>query len=451
MSPETPHTRALYRRMQGPTLVALLVLQALLALSVRAEPGRLPALLTAFALVGLGNVVLLHRALARWGVAARQLFNLLAIALYGHLSGWALPVWIFLPVHSFWMAREPAPGVRLRLGVMLACVTGLALLDGASAPEALGFLLLSVLAYAITETRVAITRAAVDALSQQHAELSRAHAELASAHAQLDQAHTRAREQERLSSLGLLAAGIAHEINNPLAFVKSNVHSLSYDLQAQQGLSADLQEYVDDVLPATLDGIQRIVSIVSDLRRFARVDAEQMVEYDLNEEARAALRISRSQLQGRCEVEVQLGELPRMTGWPRQISQVLVNLLVNAAQAMPTRGKVTLSTRVEAGHALIRVADTGMGMSPEVQARLFEPFVTTTPVGEGTGMGLAVVHGIVTAHGGSIGVHSVQGEGTTFTLRLPCELPAAVTSGGAGAEPPAAPPQALRMVARSRL
>jgi len=163
------------------------------------------------------------------------------------------------------------------------------------------------------------------------------------------------------------------------------------------------------------------VSIVGDLRRFARLDAEQRVGYDLNDEARAALRISRSQLQGRCDVEVQLGELPRMQGWPRQINQVLVNLLVNAAQAMPTRGRVTLRTRLEAGHAVVSVQDTGMGMSPEVQARLFEPFFTTKPVGEGTGMGLAVVHGIVSAHGGSVGVQSAPGQGTTFTLRLPCE------------------------------
>jgi signal transduction histidine kinase len=108
------------------------------------------------------------------------------------------------------------------------------------------------------------------------------------------------------------------------------------------------------------------------------------------------------------------------------MAQVLVNLLVNAAQAMPTRGTVTLRTWQEAGHAHLSVQDTGMGMSPQVQARLFEPFFTTKPVGEGTGMGLAVVHGVVSAHGGSVEVQSAVGQGTTFTLRLPCERPAPV-------------------------
>jgi signal transduction histidine kinase len=300
--------------MQVLTLAALGVLLALLALHLREQPLRLLQLGAGVLGVAAGHGLLCLPALARLGAAPRQVLNAVGMALCGHLSGWPPAAWLFLPVHAFWMGRSPVPGSRLRLGALLAGLSAVALVDGAPLAQVVAYVLLAVLAYAITETRVALTRAALEALEAQHAELAKAHAELARAHAQLDVVHERAREQERLSSLGLLAAGIAHEINNPLAFVKSNVHSLSYDLQAQAGLPEELQEYVDDVLPATLDGIQRIVSIVGDLRRFARMDADQMVEYDLNEEARAALRISRSHMHGRCEVVVELGELPRLMG-----------------------------------------------------------------------------------------------------------------------------------------
>ena len=253
----------------------------------------------------------------------------------------------------------------------------------------------------------------LDSLEQRNQELAKALAEL-------DLVHRRAREQERLSSLGMLAAGIAHEINNPMSYVKSNVHTLHQELREQKELPPVLREYVTEVLPQTLDGIKRVCSIVTDLRRFARGDPEALIEYDLNEEVQAALRMTPSQLVPQCDVVIELGPLLPMLGHPRQISQAVMNLLLNAAQAMKERGTVYVSTRPDGeDDVVLTVRDTGVGMAPEVQANLFQPFFPTRPEGEGTGLGLAVVHGIVTSHGGRIRVESQPGQGSTFTVRLP--------------------------------
>jgi signal transduction histidine kinase len=278
-----------------------------------------------------------------------------------------------------------------------------------------------------------LERARVE-LTRADAQLTRADAQLTRADAQLEEVRQRAREQERLASLGTLAAGIAHEINNPMSYVKSNVSTLLEELRSQQSLPEELQEYVTDVLPATLDGIQRICAIVSDLRRFSRGEAEHGVEYDLNAEVEAALRMTRGQLQAHGGVEVELSPLPKMMGHPRQISQVIINLLVNAAQAMEGRsaGRVFLSTRQEEGMVVLTVRDSGSGMGPEVLAHLFEPFFTTKPVGQGTGMGLVMVHDIVAAHGGRIEVQSQPQQGSTFIIRLP-QVPLLM------AEPPSTP------------
>jgi signal transduction histidine kinase len=129
--------------------------------------------------------------------------------------------------------------------------------------------------------------------------------------------------------------------------------------------------------------------------------------------------MTRSRLEPRCEVVVELGELPGMLGRPGQIAQVLVNLLVNAAQAMPEGGRIFVSTRAEGDEAVLVVRDTGQGMAPEVRERIFQPFFTTKPVGEGTGLGLSVVHGIIADHKGHIHVESAPGQGSTFIVRLP--------------------------------
>jgi signal transduction histidine kinase len=375
------------------------------------------------------NLVLAQRFFSqhtRAAEATRFLVNLGGTLAYGLTSHWALPMWLYLPLNALWLDRFVDPGARQRLALMLGLVSVIALVDGCPPLVPGCFVLVSLFIYVISEGRVVLTHHALRELEQQHEqlaraheELARAHAELARAHEQLGVAHQRAREQERLTSLGMLAAGVAHEINNPMSYVKSNVNSLYLDLKTNQALTPELREYVDDVLPATLDGIRRVTSIVADLRRFARGDPEAMEDYDLNHEVAVALRIARGQLGPGCEVSLELGALPHLLGHPGQVAQVVVNLLMNAAQAMPSGGRVTVRTRMEGDEAVLQVRDTGTGMTPEVRAKLFQPFFTTKPAGEGTGMGLAVVHGIVTSHQGRIHVDTTPGRGSTFTIRLP--------------------------------
>jgi signal transduction histidine kinase len=149
----------------------------------------------------------------------------------------------------------------------------------------------------------------------------------------------------------------------------------------------------------------------------------------LNDEIQAALRITHSRIEARCRVVLKLRPLPRMLGRPQQMAQVVVNLLINAAQATPDEGQISLSTRHEGSEVVLVVQDTGQGMTPEVRQKLFQPFFSTRPIGEGTGMGLAVVHGIVSAHGGRIDVESHPGKGSTFTIHLPLAAPAPRAAG----------------------
>ncbi|WP_426745431.1 ATP-binding protein [Myxococcus faecalis] len=426
-------------RLKRFTLLACLLIHGLLIVSLWGRWHEVLVVTVAFAGVTGANVVLARGFFSRHTQAAeatRFTLNMVGTVFYGVVSDWALPVWLYLPLNALWVDRFADSGARRRLGLMLVLVAGAALSDGAAPEVAASFVLLSVLTYALSEGRVFLTHSTLR-------ELARQHDELALAHEQLEMAHRRAREQERLSSLGMLAAGVAHEINNPMSYVKSNVNALLMDLRACENLPPELQEYVDDVLPATADGIRRVVAIVADLRRFARGDPGALEEYDLNEEIAVALRITRTQVQSRCEVEVTLGDLPRLLGRPGQLAQVVVNLLMNAAQAMPSGGRIFLSTRMEADEAVLCVQDSGHGMTPEVRARLFQPFFTTKPAGEGTGMGLAVVHGIITSHQGRIDVETSPQTGTRFTVRLPRIPPLAMhlpgLSGGVPTPPKSHP------------
>jgi two-component system, NtrC family, sensor kinase len=365
--------------------------------------------------VGLELWLLRQPARPRWSSTLRLVLEAGAVLVYGRLTSWAVPVWLYLPLNALWFDHSQED--RWLRGVLLGAaggVTAVAILQGCSPLVPLSFILVSWLAHGLLGMRLLFLREVMGRLAQRHEELARAHQEL-------DQAHERGREQDRLSGLGMLAAGLAHEINNPLSYVKSNVNSLSRDLQARRSqLDPELREYVDDVLPATLQGIHRIAAIVMDLRYFARGEPEPQVRFDLNAEVEVALRMTQGRLYAHCEVEVDLAPaLPWMWGRPRQLAQVVINLIVNAAQAMPGGGTIHVSTRQEGGEVLLEVRDTGIGMTPDILSRIFQPFFTTKPLGEGTGMGLAVVHGIVSAHGGRIQVESQPLRGSTFTLRLP--------------------------------
>jgi two-component system NtrC family sensor kinase len=226
-------------------------------------------------------------------------------------------------------------------------------------------------------------------------------------------------EAQKLEGLGQLAAGIAHEINNPMAFVTSNIECLEEDIRKVRNLPAELQEYVDDILPATLDGIERVNAIVADVRRFARSGLEAPVAFDLNTEVSAALRIAACRATKKHVIDARLGPIAQLEGRPTHMGQLVINLVVNSIQAMPDGGKIEVVTCESEGHAVLEVRDDGPGMSEEVRRKLFEPFFTTKPPGQGTGLGLAVCHGIVSSHGGRIEVETVPGRGTCFRIHLP--------------------------------
>jgi signal transduction histidine kinase len=223
------------------------------------------------------------------------------------------------------------------------------------------------------------------------------------------------RHADRLATIGQLAAGAAHELNEPLAGVLGFAQLIRRTPDLPLQARVDLEKIVNAALYAR--------EVVRKLLFFARQVPTRKERMDLNATVRDGLYF----LELRCErdgirVERRLApDLSPILADPTQVNQVLVNLVVNAIQAMPKGGVLTLTTRVDAGHVCLSVEDTGPGMDEDTRRHAFEPFYTTKPVGQGTGLGLAVAHGIVTAHGGALTVESEPGRGARFEVRLPCD------------------------------
>ncbi len=395
---------------QGIQNIAGLGLQVINLAVVIWNWGNWPTIIRFVALSGvltLTNLWLIEWYARRYGRLGaewiRNVVNGVGLCIGGSLTEWTPLIWAFLPYNMLWL-YGPERSLHPRLALYVVMVVAYALWDEAPVELAVVFTLLSALSYLLTAKRDVLLRQVLRQVVEQREQLA--------------QVHERALAQEKLSSLGVMAAGVAHEINNPMSFVTSNVNSLYKELGRQPALPEPLKEYVDEVLPETLDGIKRVNAIVADLRRFARGDPEAYSEYDLNAEAQTALRIAHGQL-SHCQVEVELSEPGTLVGRPGQIVQVLVNLLTNAGHATGSGGKVSLSTHRESEGARVEVRDTGTGLTPEVRRNLFQPFFTTKPHGEGIGLGLAVAHGIVSSHGGRIEVESQPGQGACFTVHLP--------------------------------
>lgn len=262
----------------------------------------------------------------------------------------------------------------------------------------------------------------------------------------LEEAHNQLLQSEKMASIGQLAAGVAHEINNPIGFVNSNLGALQKDVlglldllgeyerhegelaQASLSTLAETKKKIDldflrDDIPTLLDeslgGLQRVRKIVQNLKDFSHISDSEMQWASIESGIESTLSVIWNELKYKTEVIKDYGNLPEIECIPSQLNQVFMNLLVNAAQAIAEHGTITIRTRRIGDEVSVEIADTGSGIPPEIMNRIFDPFFTTKPVGFGTGLGLSISHGIVRKHHGRIEVDSEPGRGTTFRVTLP--------------------------------
>ena len=285
---------------------------------------------------------------------------------------------------------------------------------------------------------------ALSALSRQ----VMSHLELRQKMVQLEQAQTLLQQSEKMASIGQLAAGVAHEINNPVGFVSSNMGTLNnyagtlfdtldgYDaIVRDEPLSPSariqinaLREQADlgylktdmiELVKESLEGLNRVRDIVQALKDFSHVGQVDWQFADLHAGIDTTLKIVGNEIRHKAQIVRQYGTVPQIRCLPSQLNQVFMNMLVNAAQAISKDGVITIRTGTEHGWVRIDIGDNGAGIAPEDMRRIFDPFFTTKPIGLGTGLGLSVSYSIIKKHGGEVTVDSTPGVGTTFTVRLP--------------------------------
>ena len=273
--------------------------------------------------------------------------------------------------------------------------------------------------------------------------------QLADAYQELKATHSQLLHQEKMASIGQLAAGVAHEINNPMGFISSNLGTMGKYLERLEGFlefqSAGVADIAPDqvkeeiararakfkvdyiladarnLLAESQDGAERVRTIVQNLKSFSRLDEAQANYVDLNDCLESTITIAWNELKYKTTLKREYGELPAVKCLPQQLNQVFLNILVNAAHAIEKQGEVTITTRREGEEVVIAIHDTGSGIPEEIRSRIFEPFFTTKEVGKGTGLGLSISYDIIKKHNGSIEVESSAQTGTTFTIRLPIE------------------------------
>jgi two-component system, NtrC family, sensor kinase len=277
------------------------------------------------------------------------------------------------------------------------------------------------------------------------ADIEKQNRELALRTAELQRLQAQIIHSEKMASLGQLAAGVAHELNNPAGFIYGNMDILKEQLAGLQDLLAaydrvelppnlaplvkaiktriNYDQLHDDFVSIIADcreGAERIRDVVQNLRLFSRLDEAELKQIDLQAGIDSTIRLlSQYYSSGRLVLCCDYGELAPVSCYAAQLNQVWMNLLVNAAQAVPGKGSVGITTRQEGNWAVVTISDSGCGIPPDVLPRIFDPFYTTKPVGEGTGLGLSISYAIIQRHGGSIVADSPPGSGTTFTVRIP--------------------------------
>ncbi|WP_020588704.1 two-component system sensor histidine kinase NtrB [Desulfobacter curvatus] len=261
-------------------------------------------------------------------------------------------------------------------------------------------------------------------------------------------------QTDKLASIGQLAAGIAHEINNPVGYVTSNLNSLEeYLADIRKLIELDqtlirrldeitlpevlakmteevheyvreidldfLQEDMDELIKDCIDGLDRIKKIVIDLKDFAHPGKKDLEPVDINACIETTLNVAANELKYKTTVHKDLKVVPLINGIPQQLNQVFLNILVNAAQAIEKKGDIRIKTWQKNNDVFLTISDTGCGIDPEHISKIFDPFFTTKEVGKGTGLGMNIAYNIIQQHGGSISVKSEKGKGTTFTVNLP--------------------------------
>lgn len=285
-------------------------------------------------------------------------------------------------------------------------------------------------------------------LEESNLSLQQKRNELEEAYHQLKTTQEKVLHQEKMATIGQLTAGVAHEINNPVGYILSNMTTLTnylrklkqyVDAQSEliktsitpekttslQGLARELKidfvlDDLDQLVSESIDGADRVKKIVTDLKSFSRADQGVLEECDINELLDACINIVWNELKYKTTLYREYGDLSTLLCYPLQLNQVMTNLLINAAQAIENQGDITVKTWAEGGQLCIAVTDTGCGIPPEQIKRIFDPFYTTKDLGSGTGLGLSVSYEIVRKHHGEISVKSTLGGGSTFTVCLPC-------------------------------
>ncbi len=274
--------------------------------------------------------------------------------------------------------------------------------------------------------------------------------DLLKANEDLESAQTQLLQSEKMASIGQLAAGVAHEINNPVGYVASNLSSLTnyikdiFDLiQAYEGVETELSEnsrrdiqkvkedvdleYLKDditeLLSETADGVSRVREIVLSLKEFSHVGENKWELANLHDGIDSTLNIVHNEIKYKATVSRDYGDISEIQCIPSQLNQVFMNMLVNAAHAIEERGEISIKTQQQGDNVIVSISDNGSGIPKEKQAKIFDPFFTTKPVGKGTGLGLSLSYQIVEKHHGHIELISEEGVGTTFNITLPVSQP----------------------------
>lgn len=276
----------------------------------------------------------------------------------------------------------------------------------------------------------------------------------------LEETQTQMLQSEKMASIGQLAAGVAHEINNPTGFVSSNLKTLKDYQEDISGLIGKYQEIIEkaqgeidnnqlpkeiqsvvqevvelekdidieflmedisDLIGDCREGTDRIKKIVMDLKDFAHPGEDKVQSIDINKGLDSTLNVVNNEVKYKATVHKKYGDIPTIKGYPQQLNQVFMNILVNAAQAIDKKGEIYLETALDGNDVVITISDTGCGISEDNLSKIFDPFFTTKDVGKGTGLGMNIAYNIIQKHNGKVDVTSKVGEGTQFTIKIPSE------------------------------